>query len=189
MEAPGMPQAQGLYDPQREHDACGVGFIVQLKGKRSHQIVLDGLTALANLEHRGASGSEANTGDGAGILIQVPDAFFRHELAAQGIRLPEAGHYGVGQLVLQSDELAARQVRAMFQTIVQEEGQHFLGWRVVPTDADAADVGPSARAVEPTMFQAFVGRDAELTGDDDVFERKLWVIRKCFEKAVERSGL
>ena len=189
MEAPGMPQAQGLYDPQREHDACGVGFIVHLKGKRSHQIVLDGLTALANLEHRGASGSEANTGDGAGILIQVPDAFFRHELAAQSIRLPEAGHYGVGQLFLQSDELPARQIRAMFQTIVQEEGQHFLGWRVVPTDADAADVGPSARAVEPTMFQAFVGRDADLEGDDDVFERKLWVIRKRFEKAVERSGL
>ncbi len=84
MEAPGMPQAQGLYEPQREHDACGVGFIVHLKGKRSHQIVMDGLTALANLEHRGASGSEVNTGDGAGLLIQIPDAFFRHELAGRG---------------------------------------------------------------------------------------------------------
>ena len=189
MEAPGMPQAQGLYDPQREHDACGVGFIVHLKGKRSHQIVQDGLTALANLEHRGASGSEANTGDGAGILIQVPDAYFRHELTAQGIRLPEAGEYGVGMLFLPQDEAEARQVRGIFQSIVQEEGQHFLGWRVVPTDADAADVGPSARAVEPVMFQAFVGRDAELAGDNDVFERKLYVIRKRFEKTIERSGL
>ncbi len=189
MVAPGTPQAQGLYDPQREHDACGVGFIVQLKGKRSHQIVRDGLTALANLEHRGASGSEANTGDGAGILIQIPDAYFRHELTSQGIRLPEAGQYGVGMVFLPPDEPTGRQIRGLFSSIVQEEGQHFLGWRVVPTDADAADVGPSARAVEPTIFQAFVGRDAELEGDDDVFERKLWVIRKRFEKAIERSGL
>ncbi|MFA7248786.1 MAG: glutamate synthase large subunit [Dehalococcoidia bacterium] len=189
MEAPGMPQAQGLYDPRLEHDSCGVGFIVQLKGRRSHQIVQDGLTALANLEHRGASGSEVNTGDGAGILIQVPDAFFRHELAAQGIRLPEAGQYGVGILFLPRDEEIARQIRGIFMTIVQEEGQHFLGWRVVPTDAAAANVGPSALAAEPTMFQAFVGRDAELEGDEDVFERKLWVIRKRFEKAAERSGL
>ncbi|MDA0301163.1 MAG: glutamate synthase large subunit [Chloroflexi bacterium] len=184
-----MPHAQGLYDPQREHDACGVGFIVHLKGKRSHQIVQDGLTALANLEHRGASGSEANTGDGAGILIQIPDAFFRQELNAQGIRLPEAGDYGVGMLFLPRDEVDARQVRGIFQTIVQEEGQHFLGWRMVPTDADAADVGPSARAAEPVIFQAFVGRDAELGGGDDAFERKLWVIRKRFEKAIERAGL
>ena len=189
MEAPGMPQAQGLYDPQREHDACGVGFIVHLKGRRSHQIVQDGLTALANLEHRGASGSEVNTGDGAGLLIQIPDAFFRHELAGRGIRLPDVGQYGVGMLFLPLDEEVARQIRGTFMSIVQEEGQHFLGWRLVPTDADAADVGPSARAVEPAMFQAFVGRDAELAGDDGVFERKLWVIRKRFEKAIERSGL
>ncbi|MGE3857038.1 MAG: glutamate synthase central domain-containing protein, partial [Dehalococcoidia bacterium] len=189
MTAPGMPQAQGLYDPQLEHDACGVGFIVQLKGKRSHQIVRDGLTALANLEHRGASGSESNTGDGAGILIQIPDAFFRHELNAQGIRLPEAGDYGVGMLFLPRDEAEARQARGIFQTIVQEEGQHFLGWRLVPTDADAADVGPTARAAEPVIFQAFVARDAELQGDEDAFERKLWVIRKRFEKAIPRAGL
>ena len=189
MEAPGMPRAQGLYDPRNEHDACGVGFIVQLKGKRSHQIVLDGLTALANLEHRGASGSESNTGDGAGILIQIPDAFFRHELTPLGIRLPEAGAYGVGMMFLPGDEYVARQARVMFQTIVQEEGQSILGWRVVPTDAAAADVGPSALTVEPTMFQAFVGRDADLKGGDDAFERKLFVIRKRFEKAIERSGL
>ena len=159
MEAPGMPQAQGLYDPRMEHDACGVGFIVQLKGKRSHQIVQDGLTALANLEHRGASGSEANTGDGAGILIQIPDAFFRHETAALGIHLPEAGQYGVGQIFLPQDEEAARQIRTIFMTIVQEERQRLLGWRLVPTDPAAADVGPSARSVEPSMFQAFkIGR-------------------------------
>ena len=187
MEASGTPQAQGLYDPQREHDACGVGFIVQLKGRRSHQIVQDGLTALANLEHRGASGSEVNTGDGAGLLIQIPDAYFRHELTSQGIGLPDVGQYGVGMVFLPPDEPTARRFRGMFTTIVQEEGLQFLGWRVVPTDADAADVGPSARAVEPTIFQAFVGHTDALT-DEDAFERALWVVRKRFEKAIERSG-
>ena len=111
MNAPGLPPAQGLYDPAHEHDSCGVGFLVHLKGKRSHQIVRDGLLALENLNHRGATGSEVNTGDGAGILIQLPDEFLRHECAQIGIRLPEAGEYGVGLLFAPQDEAARKQVK------------------------------------------------------------------------------
>ena len=188
MRAPGMPEPQGLYDPAHEHDSCGVGFLVHLKGKRSHQIVRDGLLALENLNHRGACGCEVNTGDGAGILIQVPDEFFRHECARLGINVPVAGDYGVGLLFAPRGEVWREQVQALFARIVAEEGQHLLGWREVPTDADAADVGPSARAVEPHMLHAFVGRGAGLA-DQDAFERRLYVIRKRFEKAVERSGI
>ncbi|MGE0228579.1 MAG: glutamate synthase large subunit [Dehalococcoidia bacterium] len=183
-----MPLAQGLYDPAHEHDSCGVGFVVHLKGKRSHQIVRDGLTALENLNHRGACGCEVNTGDGAGILIQVPDEFFRHECARLGIRLPDIGHYGVGLLFASKDEHARREAMNLFAAIVEEEGQHLLGWRDVPTDAKRADIGPSALAVEPHMLHAFVGRGADIE-DDDAFERRLYVIRKRFEKAVDRADI
>ncbi len=188
MIAPGMPPAQGLYDPIHEHDSCGVGFIVHLKGKRSHQIVRDGLLALENLNHRGACGCEVNTGDGAGILIQVPDEFFRRECAALNIRLPEAGEYGVGLLFAPKDAEARAHAQALFASIVSEEEQFFLGWRDVPTNSAAADVGPSALAVEPHMLHAFIGRGQSVP-DDDAFERKLYVIRKRFEKAIERSGI
>src|SRR5262245_32283799 len=175
MDAPGMPPVQGLYDPAHEHDSCGVGFLVHLKGQRSHQIVQDGLLALENLNHRGACGCEVNTGDGAGLLIQIPDEFFRHEGARLGIALPERGHYGVGALFAPRDEAARNHVQDLFTSIVVEEGQQLLGWRDVPTDADAADVGPSSRAGEPYMLHAFIGRSAELA-DDDAFERRLYVI-------------
>jgi glutamate synthase (ferredoxin) len=188
MNAPGLPAAQGLYNPLLEHDSCGVGFLVHLKGKRSHQIVRDGLTALENLHHRGASGSEVNTGDGAGLLIQVPHDFFQRECAQLGIHLPEAGEYGVGLMFAPRDEAARQQAQALFSSIVAEEQQLFLGWREVPTDAVAADVGPSALAVEPKMLHVFVGRGPTIE-DDDAFERRLYVIRKRFEKAVERSGI
>ena len=188
MRAPGPPEAQGLYDPAHEHDSCGVGFLVHLKGKRSHQIVRDGLLALENLNHRGACGCEVNTGDGAGVLLQVPDEFFRHECARLGVQLSLAGEYGVGLLFAPRGEAWRLQVQALFTRIVEEEGQHLLGWREVPTDADAADVGPSARAVEPYMLHVFVGRGAGLA-DQDAFERRLYVIRKRFEKAMERSGI
>ncbi|MCZ2109153.1 MAG: glutamate synthase large subunit [Dehalococcoidia bacterium] len=186
MAAPGLPSAQGLYDPANEHDSCGVGFIVHLKGTRSHKIVDDGLTALEHLNHRGASGSEANTGDGAGILIQLPHEFFRRECAALGIRLPEAGHYGAGLFFGSQDPRATSQAMALFAAIVEEEGQHLLGWRPVPTNN--ASVGASALAVEPTMHQVFVRRSHALETDDD-FERKLYIIRKRFEKAVDRWGI
>jgi glutamate synthase (ferredoxin) len=178
-----MPKAQGLYSPEYEHDSCGVGFIVHLKGTRSHQIVDDGLTALEHLNHRGASGSEPNTGDGAGVLIQVPHEFFRRECAALNIRLPEAGLYGVGLMFGSRDERSTRQGMALFAAIVEEEGQHLLGWRTVPTDNRS--VGATALAVEPSMNHVFIARGAGVT-DDDAFERKLYVIRKRFEKAILR---
>jgi len=182
----GIPQKQGLYDPRYEHDSCGVGFVVHLKGHRSHQIVDDGLTALENLNHRGASGSEPNTGDGAGLLIQVPDEFFRRECALLGIRLPEAGHYGVGLFFSSPDLRARQQAQALLAVIVEEEGQHLLGWRDVPTNN--ASVGETALAGEPHMQHLFIGRhDGVLS--DDAFERKLYVIRKRFEKAIGRAGI
>jgi glutamate synthase (ferredoxin) len=186
MRDPGMPPAQGLYNPQNEHDSCGVGFIVQLKGHRSHQIVLDGLTALEHLNHRGASGAEVNTGDGAGLLIQLPHEFFRRECAPLGIRLPEAGHYGAGLFFGSPDPRATHQAMALFGTIVEEEGQHLLGWREVPRNNSM--LGKSAAEVEPSMHHVFIARHSDIT-DDDTFERKLYVIRKRFERAVARWGL
>ncbi|MGI8927718.1 MAG: glutamate synthase large subunit [Tepidiformaceae bacterium] len=180
------PSAQGLYNPDHEHDACGVGFIVHLKGQRSHQIIDDGLTALENLNHRGACGCEPNTGDGAGLLVQIPHEFFRRECAVLNIRLPEAGRYGIGTLFSPTDARSRAQGQALFTAIVEEEGQHLLGWREVPTNN--ASVGASALAVEPAMHHVFVGRSADIA-DDDAFERTLYVIRKRFEKAIVRWGI
>jgi len=140
----GMPGAQGLYDSAHEHDACGVGFVVDMKGRKSHAIVSQALQVLKNLLHRGACGCEANTGDGAGILIQMPHAFLASECAALGWSLPSPRHYGAGLVFLPRDQAQAAQCRAMLDGIVREEGQTLLGWRVVPTDD--APVGPSARA-------------------------------------------
>jgi glutamate synthase (ferredoxin) len=181
-----MPTARGLYDPAYEHDSCGVGFVVHLKGQRSHRIVPDGLTALENLNHRGASGSEANTGDGAGMLLQLPHEFLRRECASLNIPLPAPGHYGAGLFFSSKDPRASAQVQALFGAIVMEEGQHLLGWRRVPTNN--AEVGASALAVEPDMYQVFIGRGDGIASDD-AFERKLYVIRKRFEKAVHRWGI
>ncbi|MGK2964567.1 MAG: glutamate synthase subunit alpha, partial [Tepidiformaceae bacterium] len=186
MGHPGMPEAQGLYSPQHEHDSCGVGFIVQLKGIKSHKIVDDGLTALENLNHRGASGSEVNTGDGAGILIQLPHEFFLRECAALGIRLPEPGQYGAGSLFSSPDPIARQQGMALFASIVEEEGQHLLGWREIPRKNST--IGISALEVEPAMHQVFIRRGSQIA-DDEAFERKLYVIRKRFEKAISRAGI
>lgn len=183
LRAPGQG---GLYRPEFEHDSCGVGFIVHLKGQRSHKLVQDGLTALENLNHRGATGSEANTGDGAGILLQLPHEFLRHECAPLGIRLPEPGHYGVGMLFASRDARALDQVKALLTAIVEEEGQHLLGWRTVPVDNSG--LGATALASEPVVLQAFIGRGSNITAEDD-FERCLYVIRKRFEKSVGRWGI
>ncbi|OAI42780.1 glutamate synthase subunit alpha [bacterium SCGC AG-212-C10] len=172
-----------MYSAEFEHDSCGVGFVVHLKGNRSHQIVADGLTALENVYHRGACGCEENTGDGAGILIQLPHEFFRRECAAQSIRLPEAGHYGVGALFAPQDARARAQGLALFAAIVEEEGQHLLGWRDIPTDNST--IGATAREVEPWMLHCFIGRSKDVLTEDD-FERKLYVIRKRFERAIVR---
>src|SRR6478735_7907689 len=126
------PSARGLYDPRHEHDACGVGLVVDAKGRRSHDIVRHALRVLINLEHRGACGCEANTGDGAGILIQMPDRFFRAETARLGIALPPAGGYGAGLVFLPKAAEARQAIQETMARIVEEEGQTLLGWRDVP---------------------------------------------------------
>ena len=182
----GMPEAQGLYDPAHEHDACGVGFVVDIKGRKSHAIVSQALTVLKNLLHRGACGCEVNTGDGAGITIQMPHAFLARECGRLGIALPAPGHYGVGLVFLPRDPAQAATCRGILEQIVCEEGQTVLGWRDVPTDD--SPVGPSARAAEPVMKQVVIGRGAAVP-DRGAFERKLYVIRKRTEHTVRGSDL
>src|SRR5438552_2198215 len=175
----------GLYDPQYEHDSCGVGFIVRLDGEKSHKIIRDGIVALENLKHRGACGCEVNTGAGAGVLIQVPDHFLREVCEEQHIFLPPEGHYGTGLFFAAHDKTARDYVMQMFTAIVWDEGCHVLGWRDVPTNNH--DLGASALAAEPLIYQVFIGDDS--IEDQDAFERKLYVIRKIFENRLERSGM
>ena len=180
----GLPEPQGLYDPRHEHDACGVGFVADLKGRKSHRMVRDALTVLENLNHRGACGCENNTGDGAGILIQIPHEFLVERCKPLGIELPEPGRYGVGAFF--ASPIVSRQGigQRLFETIVREEGLTFLGWRKLVTDN--ASLGDGAKRVEPAMFHAFVAAPYD---DPDRFERKLFVVRKRFEKAIELQGL
>ena len=193
------PAKEGLYDPQMEHDACGVGFVVHMKGRRSHDIVRKALQVLINLEHRGACGCEANTGDGAGILIQTPDTFFRKVLP---FTLPPGGSYGAGLVFLPHDERDRDAIRALIARITEEEGQRLLGWREVPTDNHL--VGDSARATQPVFEQVFIDLSAAVAAadsSDDISaevqraraearrakaERTLYVIRKRIEHAVDR---
>ena len=176
----------GLYDPATEHDACGVGFVVDMKGRRSHTIVEQGLTILKNLQHRGACGCEENTGDGAGILVQIPHAFFARECERLSIRLPVAGEYGTGLVFLPRDAGQRAACEKLFEVVVREESQVVLGWRDVPVD-DAA-LGPSARACEPVFRQIFIGRGGSVK-DAALFELKLYVIRKRIEHAIANSAI
>ncbi|MEX2159503.1 MAG: glutamate synthase large subunit [Dehalococcoidia bacterium] len=180
------PGKQGLYDPRHEHDACGVGFVVDLKGRKSHRIIEQGIEVLLNLEHRGACGCEENTGDGAGILIQVPHTFLARECEKAGIELPPYEAYGVGMVFLPRDEAGRRQCEALFEGAAQEEGQRVLGWRTVPTDN--SPIGPTAKAGEPVVRQIFIGRSDDVQ-DAAAFERKLFVIRKRVENAVKASSI
>ncbi len=175
LEQPGLPAKQGLYDPFFEHDACGVGFVVDMKGRKSHRIVEQAIEVLVNLDHRGAAGSEANTGDGAGILLQVPHEFFASACKKARISLPPAGQYGVGIVFLPPNATKRRRIEEKFEQIIRSEGQTFLGWRTVPVNN--ASLGETAKASEPCMRQVFIGRDPALA-DDMAFERKLYVIRK-----------
>jgi glutamate synthase (NADPH/NADH) large chain len=183
---PGLPPAQGLYDPAHEHDACGVGFVVDMQGRRSHAIVSQALTVLKNLLHRGACGCEVNTGDGAGILLQMPHAFLGREAKRHGIALPAPGQYGAGLVFLPRDPKQAEECRRIFAEIISEEGQSLLGWREVPTDD--SPVGPTARSVEPVFKQIFIGRGSSVP-DRSAFERKLYVIRKRVEHTIWGSSL
>jgi len=178
-------QSQGLYDPRQEHDACGVGFVVDMKGRKSHKIVTNALTILKNLLHRGACGCEENTGDGVGILIQMPHKFFRKECTKLGITLPEFGHYGAGLVFLPHDPAQSMECQDIFEQIVQEEGQQVLGWRDVPTDDSS--LGPTAKSDEPAFKQIFIKRNPDI--DATAFERKLYVIRKRIENTLWNSGL
>src|SRR2546422_5990910 len=177
----GQVQPQGLYDPRHEHDACGVGFVVNIKGKKSHTIVRQALQVLINLLHRGACGCEPNTGDGAGILLQTPDKFLRRECDRLSIPLPGPKEYGCGLVFLPRDPEQRDRVRALLHSIVEEEGSRLLGWRDVPTDDHL--LGATALSVEPNIQQVFIGRGPGVH-DHARFERKLYVIRKLFEKAV-----
>jgi glutamate synthase (ferredoxin) len=179
------PPKQGLYDPQFEHDSCGVGFVVNMKGRKSHQLVTDALQILVNLDHRGACGCEANTGDGAGILMQTPHEFLVKATDRAGFKLPAAGRYGVGMLFLPKDPAEREAVKAAFAGIVDEEGQTLLGWRDVPTDNSS--LGKTAVAAEPHMAQVFIGRNPALK-DDLAFERKLYVVRKIAEQRIRYAG-
>jgi len=186
MSEHGYPQRQGLYDPQNEHDACGFGFVVDIKGRRSHDIVQKALTVLVNLEHRGAAGSEKNSGDGAGLLVQTPHAFFERVAGDLGIKLPAPGKYAVGCVYLPTLESSRKACQQMIEEVVAQEGQRLLGWRDVPTDNGS--LGASARGSQPAIRQVFVAR-GDGCPDEAAFERKLYVIRRMIEKTVSRSAL
>ena len=174
-------QKQGLYDPKNEHDSCGVAFVAHSKGVKSHDIVRQGLQILVNLEHRGAVGADPLAGDGAGILIQVPHTYLRAVFADQGVKLPEAGDYGVGMIFLPKAPLAARDAIKLIERTITEEKQEVLGWRDVPVNPSG--LGETVKASEPWIRQVIIGRGAGTKAGDD-FERKLFVIRKLIENEV-----
>jgi glutamate synthase (NADPH/NADH) large chain len=180
-----IPHKQGLYDPNNEHDACGVGFVAHIKGQQSHAIIRQGLQILENLTHRGAVGADPRAGDGAGILIQIPDTFLREECAALSIELPAPGRYGVAMVFLPRQSQTRAECEALVERTVEEEGQLMLGWRDVPVENSG--LGESVLAVEPVVRQLFIGCGESCPTQED-FERKLFVIRKLIENHVRDSG-
>ena len=177
---------QGLYDPQYEHDSCGVGVVANIKGVRSHDVIEKGLEVLINLGHRGACGSDPKTGDGAGVLLQMPHQFFNKECGKLGITLPAQGDYGVGMVFLPQDPVQRQRCQRIFEDIVLEEGQLLLGWRDVPVDGRG--IGDHARHVQPYIRQIFIGRGPQ-TRDEAHLVRKLYVIRRRVENAISESGI
>ena len=180
----GLPPQQGLYDPRFEKDGCGIGFVVNIKGRRSHEIIEQSLDVLKNLYHRGAQGCDPCTGDGAGILLQVSHEFFRRACQDVGLRLPESGGYGVGMVFLPQDEPLRRQCESLFETVIREEGLRFLGWRDVPVKLEY--VGELAQRTLPHIRQFFIARDIL---NEAQFERKLYVVRKRIARAIRESAL
>ncbi|HEX7638123.1 MAG TPA: glutamate synthase-related protein [Burkholderiaceae bacterium] len=179
--------AGGLYDPAREHDACGVGFVAHIKGRRAHSIIEQGLKILENLDHRGAVGADKLMGDGAGILIQIPDEFYRAEMATQGVELPPPGEYGVGMIFLPKEHASRLACEQELERAVKAEGQVLLGWRDVPVDREMP-MSPAVRAKEPVLRQIFIGRGADVIVPD-ALERKLYVIRKTASAAIQALKL
>jgi glutamate synthase (NADPH) large chain len=182
-----LPQPQGLYDPSNEHDACGVGFVAHIKGARSHDIVQKGLQILLNLDHRGAVGADPLFGDGAGILIQIPDELYRAEMAKQRVTLPPPGEYGVGMVFLPKEHASRLACEQELERRIRAEGQLVLGWRDVPVDR-TMEMSPLVRESEPVIRQIFIGRGRDVMVPD-ALERKLYVIRKTASHAIQHLGL
>jgi glutamate synthase (NADPH) large chain len=181
----GLPPAQGLYSPGHEHDACGIGFVASISGQKSHDIIKKGIQVLLNLAHRGACGCDPETGDGAGVTIQIPHKFFARECERLGFKLPEAGTYGVGMTFLPVEKHPRLQCEGILERIVREEGMTLLGWRDTPVYASA--IGRVARASQPYIQQIFVSCPSGM--DEDAFERKLYVVRKRAENEVREAGV
>src|ERR1700680_3563594 len=181
----GLPPAQGLYDPRNEHDACGIGFVVNIQGEQSHDIISKGLQILINLTHRGACGCDPQTGDGAGILIQIPHKFFARECAQLGFTLPAPGEYGVGMVFLPVEPAHRLRAEGILERIAREEGLTVLGWRDTPINVDA--IGRIARASQPYIEQIFIRGASGMT--EDQLERKLFVVRKRAESEIAASDL
>ena len=179
--------AKGLYRPDAEHDACGVGFVANIKGHVSHKIIEDALLILHNLDHRGAVGADPLCGDGAGILIQIPDAFYREEMAALGVKLPAPGDYGVGMIFLPREPASRQACEQELERMVKKEGQVVLGWRDVPVD-QTMEMSPTVRASEPVIRQIFIGRGPDVMVQD-ALERKLYVIRKSASHRIQSLKL
>lgn len=174
-------ESNGMYSSQFEKDACGMGFVVNIKGKKSHDIIDDGLRILERLEHRGGAGADKDTGDGAGILVQIPHEFFKRECEVLGINLPAAGEYGVGMVFAHKYESLRNEQKRILEEVVREEGQVVLGWREVPVDG--TKVGKEAAAIRPWMIQILIGKGPDVTNNKE-FERKLYIIRKLAEKRI-----
>lgn len=185
MEFNGLPKKQGLYDPQFEHDACGIGFIANIKGKTSHDTINQAIEILKNLAHRGGVGAEPDTGDGAGILIQMPHTFMKKVCKNEGIKLPQKGDYGVGMLFLSPDTDTREESLEALKDIIAEEGQKLLGIRTVPVYEEC--IGRSALDAMPYIVQVFIGKGNDMNADD--FERRMYVIGKIAEKKIRKSGM
>ena len=187
MSQEGLPVKQGLYDPEFEHDSCGVGFVVNLNGVKSHLIINQGLEVLSNLAHRGACGCDPETGDGAGILVQIPDEFFRKQCGDVGFKLPSSGEYGVGMVFLPQDAKNRKSLENLLEKVVIKEGLSFLGWRTVPVNNKA--IGRLAQESEPIIRQLFVGIGSSACRNNKDLDRKLYVIRKLAESESENQKL
>src|SRR5882762_10215447 len=175
------PPAEGLYDPSLEKDSCGVGFIANIKGKKSHQIVSDAINILCNLEHRGAVGADPRAGDGAGILVQISHAFFVRKTAALGFKLPEPGHYAIGALFMPKEAAWRKVIQSIIAEQIKNEGLMLLGWRDVPSDNSS--LGETVKPTEPTHMQVFIGRNGTAKNEDE-FERRLYILRKSISQAI-----
>lgn len=184
MNSKKAPGKQGLYNPVHEHDACGIGFVVNMKGKQSNKIIRQAITVLDNLDHRGATGSEPNSGDGAGILLQIPHNFLKESCAGLNIDLPGPGKYGVGMVFFPGEREDRLQCEKIIEKVIEEEGLEILGWRKVPTDN--SKLGKSARAKEPSVRQLFIKKDDRFKSELD-FERSLYIARRRVTKAIDET--